>query len=982
MNTQEFFRAILPDEGVYYLALIDRKTGRVTHKAYTDFAEMAEGAAAFDEGDKYSVYHACAAYKEPFIEVEGQKKYRTPENWLGAKSLWIDLDCGAEKAAKGEGYATKRDACIAIYAFCDEYLFPRPMVVDSGNGVHCYWPLTKTIKPETWRPLAAAFKRILTAANVLADPTCTADLSRILRPVGTHNKKGEAKQVVCKVEIKPIDPQQIADRLKALVTTFGIKPDAPKKSIDVNDDLTAHLPPQIPSYAEIAANHCAQMAQMRDTQGDVSYDHWHKVIGVIFHSEEGIELAHKWSARREETGHSQTDVDTRYNTWNAGPTTCSKFSEINPKGCEGCPHKGKITSPIELGRKPEESEERVEEVIVEGKKMEVEIPKFPPNYKYEQGQMIRFMQDKDGIWHSFPFSYTHFYPIYRLRKENGEFNIGIRQHLPDFRIRDFEIETSVLAADIDAVRALAKFDVYKTNNKDAPMHLSAYLRDSVEKLKKEAEELSTMTSFGWKDDMQSFLIGDRLYHRDGTIRKVLVGGYASDKVDAFPLPRGRMENYAKALNYVYNRPGMEPMQYAICSGFGSILTPLGENLYKGLLVAITGSKSGKGKTTACYASLYAFGDADKMALKSEKGSTPKARWARMGTYQNLPVLFDELTNIKIPELSDLAFYASMGEEPERLTTGKGAGIRFADRFTWRMNAFITGNTDFHAALSVHQSNTQSEAVRFIQIRVDDYDIPMLDESEVAAALRQMDLNQGTAGEAYIQYVVKNLDDVIEIFQKNVHAVAQEIPGSEYRFYRNHAACTLTAAEVLHKLGVVQFNLKNLFQYSIDLMKAMCANVAQNNVTDSEDAFNTMINDLNPRIIVTNEYRDGRDARGPEQINRIIEAPAGRFIRGGGSTKSPLAGRLYLVIKDVRKWCLDNRSSMGDIIKFARDHNILVSESEKFTIGRGTPVATSNMRCIVFDLNKLAEMADKAPTLTLHTGGKAGTDSEDAVSSNG
>lgn len=266
--------------------------------------------------------------------------------------------------------------------------------------------------------------------------------------------------------------------------------------------------------------------------------------------------------------------------------------------------------------------------------------------------------------------------------------------------------------------------------------------------------------------------------------------------------------------------------------------------------------------------------------------------------------------------------------------------------------------------------------------MDDYNIPMLDESEVAAALRQMDLNQGTAGEAYIQYVVKNLDDVIEIFQKNVHAVAQEIPGSEYRFYRNHAACTLTAAEVLYKLGVVQFNLKNLFQYSIDLMKAMCANVAQNNVTDSEDAFNTMINDLNPRIIVTNEYRDGRDARGPEQINRIIEAPAGRFIRGGGSTKSPLAGRLYLVQKDVRKWCLDNRTSMGEILKFARDHNILVSESEKFTIGRGTPVATSNMRCIVFDLNKLAEMADNPLTLTLHTGGKAGTDSEEAVSSNG
>jgi len=32
MNTLEFFQTILPSEGVYYLALIEKGTGKVVHK--------------------------------------------------------------------------------------------------------------------------------------------------------------------------------------------------------------------------------------------------------------------------------------------------------------------------------------------------------------------------------------------------------------------------------------------------------------------------------------------------------------------------------------------------------------------------------------------------------------------------------------------------------------------------------------------------------------------------------------------------------------------------------------------------------------------------------------------------------------------------------------------------------------------------------------------------------------------------------------
>ena len=353
MNTLEFLEAVLPPTGVYYLALIDKATGRVAHKHYTNLQEMADGVLSYDDSGKYNVYHACSSYKEPMmIGDDGKKKFRTNLNWDRAKALWIDLDCGEEKAQKGEGYLTKKDAATAITKFCTENNFPKPMFVDSGNGVHCYWPFTKAIKADAWVKLANVFKYVLAHYGVLADPTCTADFARILRPVGSNNRKKEVKPVVGKKMIDPIDPAVISSVLSTLVKANEIKVSSVSKApvADINDDLTAHLPPSIPSYAQEIANHCNQFKVVRDTQGDVSYEHWRHVIGTTSLCVDGLDIAYKWSARRADTGHSQTDVKVKFDSWNAGPSLCKTFESINPKGCNGCPHKAEIITPLVLGR--------------------------------------------------------------------------------------------------------------------------------------------------------------------------------------------------------------------------------------------------------------------------------------------------------------------------------------------------------------------------------------------------------------------------------------------------------------------------------------------------------------------------------------------------------------------------------------------------------------------------------------------------------
>src|SRR5207253_4128616 len=64
------------------------------------------------------------------------------------------------------------------------------------------------------------------------------------------------------------------------------------------------------------------------------------------------DLGHEWSSGYD--GYTPEETQKKLDQWRSkaeGPTTCARFAALNPAGCQGCPHQGKITSPIVLGRR-------------------------------------------------------------------------------------------------------------------------------------------------------------------------------------------------------------------------------------------------------------------------------------------------------------------------------------------------------------------------------------------------------------------------------------------------------------------------------------------------------------------------------------------------------------------------------------------------------------------------------------------------------
>ena len=172
-----FLQKIIPDDGVTKITKIG---DTVRNDSCSDLTDMADRLGRLDKTSA-NVYHACASFRD------GEN--RRADNVKSLKALYLDLDCGEGKASTGSGYATQLDALEALRDFCEKCDLPRPLIVDSGGGIHAYWPFKAPVSAGDWKPVAERLKELCRTCDLQADPSVTADAARILRPVGTHNKK-------------------------------------------------------------------------------------------------------------------------------------------------------------------------------------------------------------------------------------------------------------------------------------------------------------------------------------------------------------------------------------------------------------------------------------------------------------------------------------------------------------------------------------------------------------------------------------------------------------------------------------------------------------------------------------------------------------------------------------------------------------------------------------------------------------------------
>lgn len=799
MNTSDFLRAVLPSTGLYVIARLVNKHWK--HQTCDSVEEAAAYALNFD-AQGAPTYHACASYREHSVTATMKdgaviQRVRTHENVKALRCFFMDLDVDSTDPKK---FASQEAALEGLVEFIGATRLPVPMIVSSGYGIHCYWTLTHDIQPETWKQTAVSLKALCAALGFKADPACTSDQARVLRPVGTWNRKNPAspRPVECISDAPPVEYATLASTITAALRLHGVKPpDVMRPVVSAQENINqafavTHTFP--PCSALKVADRCAQMGVMRDTRGVVTEPHWYAGLQLICSSIEGDELAHQWSSGH--PGYSVESTDrkiTQIRNLQLGPTLCSTFSDRNPGGCDGCPFAGKISSPAQLGTHIASAPAPVVEVKINEVITQVTLPSPPLPFTRgigaKDGEGGIYIEE-EGITHK-----IYEYDMYPLEvafdEQLGYETTRWRHYLPQEGWGEIITRSALLARPVDFESVLRDHHIQPLIRNKMAQFGDAYLR----KLRTDTKMRRLFRSQGWKQDEQEFVLGDRLYRKG----EIIQAGF-SQAATSFLAPfrgKGSLTPW-RTLTSVFDHPGFEPHAFMLLLAFAAPLLKLAGR--EGFTVNALGT-SGAGKSTmARFMSSVYNHPKDAWITKED---TALARVQRMGAHANVPVYMDEATTIPDKELRELVYMMPTGKS--KASMRQDYTVR--PGVDWSTILVASANESLQGKLQMEKANAEAESLRLFE-----FQFPVVADFGPIAKMIPAIVNEnyGVAGAKYIEHLVNNRDAIrarlLDTGPGGVMQALQDDFGMEdkERFWSQAAALTLYGGQLALEAGVIEF----------------------------------------------------------------------------------------------------------------------------------------------------------------------------------
>lgn len=916
MNTVEFLRAILPSHGLYVAArLINTKfKNTVCHS----IEEVAQQVLAADAAGVHT-YFACAAYREESVSTEKPNgeiwhQVRTQSNVRALKCFFMDLDVDPSNPKK---FGTQEAALEGLMSFCDATRLPVPTVVSSGGGIHVYWKLADEIMPELWRQTAEGLKALCAKHEFKADPACTSDSARVLRPVGTFNRKaGVPRPVELIADAPPLAFSAFNGIVTRALNAVGVKPrEAVRQVVGATEGINATFAVQRefpPCSAHKVADRCAQLAVMRDTRGNIPEPHWYAAIQLLCHSIEGGPLIHQWSNGY--TGYTAAETDKKIaqvRDQQMGPTLCATFEARNPGGCKDCPFNGKISTPAQLGAHITSAP--APQVRVNGTdSMPTMITLPTPPAGFTRGEGGGIFVEEDGITHKI-YEYDIFPVELAYDEQLGYETMRWRHYLPQEGWKECVLQSSLLARPVDFETKLRDNHIQPLIRNKMAMYGDAYIR----KLRTDTKLRQLFKSQGWKNDDTEFVLGDKLY-RDG---ETVQAGY-SHGMSEFLAPfcsKGTLEPW-RTLTEVFDMPGFEPHAFMLLLAFASPLFKLAGR--EGCTINALGD-SGVGKSTMAKFMSSVYGT-PKGAWVGRK-DTELARMQRLGAHYNLPVYMDEATTIKPEELRDLIYSIPTGKNRSSMkqdyTLRKGA--------EW-VTLFVTStNNSLQTKLQLANQNAEAESLRLFE-----FQFPRVEAfGEIAKIIPVIiDENYGVAGPVYIKYLVEHREEI----QRRLVQVVGEAERSfgmndKERFWSQVTALALYGGELARAAGVISFNAQRLTPWLLAETRRMRSTLDDNLVGPVAILASFLNEHVGERLVVSNVNANMAAA----QMNPHYEISQ----RMETDTHT-----LYISRKRIKFYMDKNHFNFAEVQDDLIKLGVLVDPKAMRTLGAGTNYTSGPVQC--------------------------------------
>lgn len=918
--------AVLAPEGRYCIFGADS----YPDQRFVDTREEAEEIIQEFVNKQVDAFFGCAKFGPADDRTHGNAQY--------FRSLWMDIDCGPTKGVPNEkgiiqGYLDQEIGMAELQKFCKATGLHRPILVNSGNGIHAYWLFDRTLTRQEWTPLAKRLKQLCKEQGLIVDPQVF-EASRILRPMHSFNfkNKDEPKPVfVLNEHTKALS----YEAFKALLGAPEIeeeKPDfVPMAMSPMMEALMGNKVKKFKTIMQLGEKGCAQLNYCYENQGAISEPLWMSALSITAFCVDGDKAAHKMSDKHPEYDPSEVNGKLRNIRKNGGPHHCDTFEERNPGGCEGCPHRGKFKSPIVLGVEIEQAteEDNFVEVVTDVATERLQIPEYPfPFFRGKKGG-IYVRPPKDSEEESEPkLVYEHdLYVIKRMRdKELGEMAL-FRHHLPHDGMKEFAVTTAAISSKDELRKHLAQQGVMAHHKQYE--NLASYVITSVKNLQYTKRAELMRTQFGWVDGDSKFIMGDKEITKDGTFYSPpsSTTDFFADKIHT----KGDFGKWKEVFN-LYAKKGMEPHAFAALIAFGAPLFKF--TGLKGAIVNVIYEEAGSGKSTILRMCNSVYGmPYELMAIQKD---TLNAKMQQLGVMNNLPNTIDEITNTSPSEFSDLSYGISQGRWRNRVKGSENA-LR-VNNTSWQNMTLASANASFHEKLSMLKNTPDGESVRLLEYKIVPNDIIGVSYGKQMFD-HQLNENYGHAGEIYLSWLVNNLEEAKSLYMQIQAKIDKEVQfTSRERFWSAVCATIISGGLIAKNLELHDFDMKAIYEWMKGMLAEMRVDVkppTDSPVTALGEFINAYINNT---LVVNGEV----DARSQMQSLPTMEPRGELLIRYEPDTK-----HLYVAAKQFKEFCVKQQVNYKNLLKTLTDQKVFLEATNK-RMSKGMKVSSPAVRTLKFD----------------------------------
>ena len=921
MQIKEFLQHVWSEEGWY---CIINKDGKAVTPVFLETIDDAVNEVNKQLSLNRDVYFACSTFKE------GTEK--TQDNVKEEKILWLDIDCGRdEEKNKWKDYRTKEDGLKALRKFTDQAKLPEPTIIDSGNGIHCYWPFTHPVPKAAWQPVAEGLKFLCEKYEFKADRACTSDSSRMLRVPNTKNFKDRfnPKDVVILNQGTPTSFDEIASYIPIHLVP---KPRVKKEMNEATKLLMENSSSSFIKIINRCRNNdgCAQLMHIATKQKEIEEPLWRSGLSIAAFCEDSDTAIHTIS--KHHPGYDFNTTEDKANRIPA-PHTCREFENKRPEGCKDCKHKGKITSPIQLGRviaRARGADNIVTAKSYEfGEELKYEIPDLPhPYFRGKNGGIYKSLPDEsdNGIQ-----IYEHdFYLVDRMHDSVTGEMCWFKVHLPQDGVREFIAPLATVLAKDKARDLIVSYGIVCYGKQLD--NLMAYIADVVRAKQKEKSATHMYKQYGWNKTFNKILIGNR--EIDAYRSTYVPVSTDLDEVNSKLHKQGTYELWKEAIS-VYERPGMELRAFGFFCAFGSLLMPLFGGKEQSAVVSFYNPKTGQGKTSILQAMTSVYGDPNINAkLINVWGDTQNSVVNRLGYMNNLPTAVDEFTDVTADDLHEFLKFVSMGRGKNRL--GNGINKERANNTTFNLICVLSSNTDFRTVILSKKAQSSGEMARFIQFKIDKD--TTLNKEDADVYFDKMMNNYGHAGEIWAEYLIRNLPRVRDLLKQMQLKIDKEYRlEGEDRKYSVTLAAVFLGATLAKKLGIHNIDIGPVYEAvhkALDIGKQELIEKDFNPI----EILSTYLRLNFKNTLVINSKVDSRSGLPEAPIQKPIHELAVRI--------EPDTQTIYIPNSAMTDYLKKIGIELKDFLTGLRDQDILLPSSGKLkSLHKGLETSGPQTRCL-------------------------------------